>query len=632
MYMLKEVKGIAEELGILRNRNADLQIKHDLVSTHDRPTCTLLTCGRVAFIIMLLLKLMVLYPQLTQHCTTIEVAHNALLNKISAIRNDRKMSFSHFEKQIYTWRHELNMKEKHFKKAFAQLMQPRELDATRNQIAEELSASIGERSRASVPLRVRYSDFCNDAIHDLPALCKMREIEFAKQTGGTESMRLTHSKELVAIQSELNLVESNLRAKSRQYDCLFDKYSTLLHNKSSNNISASLLHQQVVLTSGDAEIAAGSAVKTEARVKQELSSLRDRFEDFNSDNLCLDELLEQAEAANEQIRVQLQQEQLKNRFCIDVAERKRAEMEKAFAVEREEIDKKENAVLAELDSHRTSLLNVKERYGVKLLDTEECTRGAYRSAEASKIDSESKLVALRFELEACQADLQKAASEIQGLRVAIAAWKSGSGCVPQDLRRELEKDKTVCYALHPFSLHFSRDYRLKYFSGVYMLKTLTGEGPELCRLNGMLEKERGNVFEMKNLNIVRDRENQQLKLELRTTKVLNARIMTMASSLCENEKDTILNSSKKTVAANAEHHRKSVRKMKHKLLEHQQKLSSSLLNEANQQKSNSCKAAGEICLKETSMKYFHEEFSALKARQSSYRDSITVDTQKNVQI
>ena len=80
MYMLKEVKGLAEELGILRNRNADLQIKHDLVSTHDRPTCTLLTCGRVAFIIMLLLKLMVLYPQLTQHCTTIEVAHNALLN------------------------------------------------------------------------------------------------------------------------------------------------------------------------------------------------------------------------------------------------------------------------------------------------------------------------------------------------------------------------------------------------------------------------------------------------------------------------------------------------------------------------------------------------------------------------
>lgn len=549
---------------------------------------------------------------------------------------------AHYQQQIEGWRRELDSKHGQFEEARAQIMQPRELEKLRKQLMEELETPTREKLQAYERDVEESNDKYMQAVRDMETLRTQHDIEVARLLKENEYQKMDHAQELAMIRKESEMAEEDVRVKSRQIESLQDEVRDHLQVKANNaalgadNEAQRQMRQEAVIAAEKAEVGLKNRILITDKLERRISNLQAEVEECNADISRLHAKLDQAEVTKIKMHRRLEEEQFKHRSDVKRAHaeaaKERAELEAEFAIEREEANEKEQAILSQLATHDASIQQIQDNCDARIHAAEDSARSARRSAEASKIEAEVKLDAALTDLAASKSDMLKAVGEAEGLRAALAVLEREYEHEVPALRRDLEQFKKVCarVLLNNSILFFCSYLCLRspaidiYF---WLLQDLVHEQLRLSDVKQTLEQERAERLEVGATMVERDREVRRLTAELEEKDLNHGRDMAALKKAWQREKTLLIVRAKEIAAASEERHRESVRKAKRKLEGQQRKIAAlsmdkvTLLEEGRSVMASSDEQAEEEA-GGTVLSVFEEEFASLNDRQLEYAISI----------
>lgn len=396
--------------------------------------------------------------QLKGHHNNIQTAYDTLASQFHALQNEKGAMEAHHLAQIEGWRHELEAKQGQFEEARAQVMQPRELDKLRKQLLEELETPTREKIRAYECEIEESVERYTQAVRDLESLRTQHDIEVARLLKELEYQRIDHGQELAIARKELEMAEQTAATKATRIEDLEAECRENLQVRANNaalaadNESQRKLRQEAVLAMEKAQTQLTQHSIITDKLERRINSLQTEIEVCNGEYSKLQIKLEQCESGKADLQNRLDEFEFKHRTDLKRAHaeaaKERAELESEFAIEREEAEEKEQAILIRLAAHDASIKKIQDDCDAKVYAAEDSARSARRKAEAGKIEAEIKLDAALTELAACKSDTLKAVGEAEGLRAALAVMEREYANEVPALRADLEQFKKVRMCSH----------------------------------------------------------------------------------------------------------------------------------------------------------------------------------------
>ncbi len=517
-----------------------------------------------------------------------------------------------YKEQVETWRGDLELKHAQFEEARAQIMQPRELDTLRKQLMEEIETPARAKLHAYEAEIEEQTERYTQAVRDLETLRTAHDVEVARLLKDNEYQRMEHAQRASMMKKETQALEEALDAKARDQETLEAELRETAELKARN---ASLANDAETSRRArdDADADADKArqsLKLHAGVTEKLERrihvLQGDVEARDAEMTRLHEKIAEREAEAATLQTRLDEGAFKHRADLKLAHaqaaKDRAELESEFAIEREEAEEKEQAILARLATHDASIKKVQDACDAKVYAAEDAARDARRAAEAGKIDAEVRLDASLTELAACKSDMLRAVGEAEGLRAALSVMEREYANEVPALRKDLEQSK----------------------------RDLEHAGVRVGDLKETLERERVERVEVGASLIERDREVRRLLSELERKDLQHANERSKSKAAWQKEKLSLIARAKEIAATMEERHRESTRKAKRKIDGANRKVAAlsmdkaTLLESAATATGNAEKAAERLeeAAGGTSVSVFERELASLRGRQDEYDKSV----------
>jgi chromosome segregation ATPase len=338
------------------------------------------------------------------------------------------------------------------------------------------------------------------------------------------------------------------------------------------------------------------------KLERRIHVLQGDVEARDAEMTRLNDKIAEREAEAVTLQTRLDELAFKHRADLKLAHaqaaKDRAELESEFAIEREEAEEKEQAILARLATHDASIKKVQDACDAKVYAAEDAARDARRAAEAGKIDAEVKLDASLTELAACKSDMLRAVGEAEGLRAALSVMEREYANEVPALRKDLEQCK----------------------------KDLEHAGVRVGDLKETLERERVERVEVGASLIERDREVRRLLSELERKDLAHANERSKSKASWQKEKLSLIARAKEIAATMEERHRESMRKAKRKIDGANRKVAALSMDKVTLLESTAAGHAEAERREEaaggSSMSVFEQELAALRGRQDEYDKSV----------
>ena len=582
--VIKEVCGLAEELTNLRQENTILQGNVDEVRFFAlRSAHLLLPDLRPPGTDLRLLCYLI--AQLKAQHTKIQTAYDSLASQYYDLTNEKNDMERFYKEQVETWRGDLELKHAQFEEARAQIMQPRELDMLRKQLMEEIETPARAKLHAYEAEIEEQTERYTQAVRDLETLRTAHDVEVARLLKDNEYQRMEHAQAASMLRKEVRAAEEALDAKTR------DQESLEAEVRKEADSAAEKARQSLKLHVGVTE-----------KLERRIHMLQGDVEARDAEITRLHEKIAEREAEASTLQTRLDGAAFKHRADLKLAgaqaAKDRAELESEFAIEREEAEEKEQAILARLATHDASIKKIQDACDAKVYAAEDAARDARRAAEAGKIDAEVKLDASLTELAACKSDMLRAVGEAEGLRTALSVMERKYANEVPALRKDLEQRK----------------------------KDLEHADVRVGDLKETLKRERVERVEVGASLVERDREVRRLlsKLERKDLQHANERSKSKAS--WQKEKLSLIARAKEIAATMEERHRESMRKAKRKIVSANRRVAAFAMVEVPLLEST---AAGHVEAERreeaaggTSMSVFEQELMSLRGRQDEYDKSV----------
>lgn len=582
--VIKEVCGLAEELTNLRQENTILQGNVDEVRFFAlRSAHLLLPDLRPPGTDLRLLCYLI--AQLKAQHTKIQTAYDSLASQYYDLTNEKNDMERFYKEQVETWRGDLELKHAQFEEARAQIMQPRELDMLRKQLMEEIETPARAKLHAYEAEIEEQTERYTQAVRDLETLRTAHDVEVARLLKDNEYQRMEHAQAASMLRKEVRAAEEALDAKTR------DQESLEAEVRKEADSAAEKARQSLKLHAGVTE-----------KLERRIHMLQGDVEARDAEITRLHEKIAEREAEASTLQTRLDGAAFKHRADLKLAgaqaAKDRAELESEFAIEREEAEEKEQAILARLATHDASIKKIQDACDAKVYAAEDAARDARRAAEAGKIDAEVKLDASLTELAACKSDMLRAVGEAEGLRTALSVMERKYANEVPALRKDLEQRK----------------------------KDLEHADVRVGDLKETLKRERVERVEVGASLVERDREVRRLlsKLERKDLQHANERSKSKAS--WQKEKLSLIARAKEIAATMEERHRESMRKAKRKIDSANRRVAAFAMVEVPLLEST---AAGHVEAERreeaaggTSMSVFEQELMSLRGRQDEYDKSV----------
>ena len=490
-----------------------------------------------------------------------------------------------YKEQVETWRGDLELKHAQFEEARAQIMQPRELDTLRKQLMEEIETPARAKLHAYEAEIEEQTERYTQAVRDLETLRTAHDVEVARLLKDNEYQRMEHAQAASMLRKEVRAAEEALDAKTR------DQESLEAEVRKEADSAAEKARQSLKLHAGVTE-----------KLERRIHMLQGDVEARDAEITRLHEKIAEREAEASTLQTRLDGAAFKHRADLKLAgaqaAKDRAELESEFAIEREEAEEKEQAILARLATHDASIKKIQDACDAKVYAAEDAARDARRAAEAGKIDAEVKLDASLTELAACKSDMLRAVGEAEGLRTALSVMERKYANEVPALRKDLEQRK----------------------------KDLEHADVRVGDLKETLKRERVERVEVGASLVERDREVRRLlsKLERKDLQHANERSKSKAS--WQKEKLSLIARAKEIAATMEERHRESMRKAKRKIDSANRRVAAFAMVKVPLLEST---AAGHVEAERreeaaggTSMSVFEQELMSLRGRQDEYDKSV----------
>ena len=582
--VIKEVCGLAEELTNLRQENTILQGNVDEVRFFAlRSAHLLLPDLRPPGTDLRLLCYLI--AQLKAQHTKIQTAYDSLASQYYDLTNEKNDMERFYKEQVETWRGDLELKHAQFEEARAQIMQPRELDMLRKQLMEEIETPARAKLHAYEAEIEEQTERYTQAVRDLETLRTAHDVEVARLLKDNEYQRMEHAQAASMLRKEVRAAEEALDAKTR------DQESLEAEGRKEADSAAEKARQSLKLHAGVTE-----------KLERRIHMLQGDVEARDAEITRLHEKIAEREAEASTLQTRLDGAAFKHRADLKLAgaqaAKDRAELESEFAIEREEAEEKEQAILARLATHDASIKKIQDACDAKVYAAEDAARDARRAAEAGKIDAEVKLDASLTELAACKSDMLRAVGEAEGLRTALSVMERKYANEVPALRKDLEQRK----------------------------KDLEHADVRVGDLKETLKRERVERVEVGASLVERDREVRRLlsKLERKDLQHANERSKSKAS--WQKEKLSLIARAKEIAATMEERHRESMRKAKRKIDSANRRVAAFAMVKVPLLEST---AAGHVEAERreeaaggTSMSVFEQELMSLRGRQDEYDKSV----------
>ena len=582
--VIKEVCGLAEELTNLRQENTILQGNVDEVRFFAlRSAHLLLPDLRPPGTDLRLLCYLI--AQLKAQHTKIQTAYDSLASQYYDLTNEKNDMERFYKEQVETWRGDLELKHAQFEEARAQIMQPRELDMLRKQLMEEIETPARAKLHAYEAEIEEQTERYTQAVRDLETLRTAHDVEVARLLKDNEYQRMEHAQAASMLRKEVRAAEEALDAKTR------DQESLEADVRKEADSAAEKARQSLKLHAGVTE-----------KLERRIHMLQGDVEARDAEITRLHEKIAEREAEASTLQTRLDGAAFKHRADLKLAgaqaAKDRAELESEFAIEREEAEEKEQAILARLATHDASIKKIQDACDAKVYAAEDAARDARRAAEAGKIDAEVKLDASLTELAACKSDMLRAVGEAEGLRTALSVMERKYANEVPALRKDLEQRK----------------------------KDLEHADVRVGDLKETLKRERVERVEVGASLVERDREVRRLlsKLERKDLQHANERSKSKAS--WQKEKLSLIARAKEIAATMEERHRESMRKAKRKIDSANRRVAAFAMVKVPLLEST---AAGHVEAERreeaaggTSMSVFEQELMSLRGRQDEYDKSV----------
>ena len=582
--VIKEVCGLAEELTNLRQENTILQGNVDEVRFFAlRSAHLLLPDLRPPGTDLRLLCYLI--AQLKAQHTKIQTAYDSLASQYHDLTNEKNDMERFYKEQVETWRGDLELKHAQFEEARAQIMQPRELDMLRKQLMEEIETPARAKLHAYEAEIEEQTERYTQAVRDLETLRTAHDVEVARLLKDNEYQRMEHAQAASMLRKEVRAAEEALDAKTR------DQESLEAEVRKEADSAAEKARQSLKLHAGVTE-----------KLERRIHMLQGDVEARDAEITRLHEKIAEREAEASTLQTRLDGAAFKHRADLKLAgaqaAKDRAELESEFAIEREEAEEKEQAILARLATHDASIKKIQDACDAKVYAAEDAARDARRAAEAGKIDAEVKLDASLTELAACKSDMLRAVGEAEGLRTALSVMERKYANEVPALRKDLEQRK----------------------------KDLEHADVRVGDLKETLKRERVERVEVGASLVERDREVRRLlsKLERKDLQHANERSKSKAS--WQKEKLSLIARAKEIAATMEERHRESMRKAKRKIDSANRRVAAFAMVKVPLLEST---AAGHVEAERreeaaggTSMSVFEQELMSLRGRQDEYDKSV----------
>ena len=582
--VIKEVCGLAEELTNLRQENTILQGNVDEVRFFAlRSAHLLLPDLRPPGTDLRLLCYLI--AQLKAQHTKIQTAYDSLASQYYDLTNEKNDMERFYKEQVETWRGDLELKHAQFEEARAQIMQPRELDTLRKQLMEEIETPARAKLHAYEAEIEEQTERYTQAVRDLETLRTAHDVEVARLLKDNEYQRMEHAQAASMLRKEVRAAEEALDAKTR------DQESLEAEVRKEADSAAEKARQSLKLHAGVTE-----------KLERRIHMLQGDVEARDAEITRLHEKIAEREAEASTLQTRLDGAAFKHRADLKLAgaqaAKDRAELESEFAIEREEAEEKEQAILARLATHDASIKKIQDACDAKVYAAEDAARDARRAAEAGKIDAEVKLDASLTELAACKSDMLRAVGEAEGLRTALSVMERKYANEVPALRKDLEQRK----------------------------KDLEHADVRVGDLKETLKRERVERVEVGASLVERDREVRRLlsKLERKDLQHANERSKSKAS--WQKEKLSLIARAKEIAATMEERHRESMRKAKRKIDSANRRVAAFAMVKVPLLEST---AAGHVEAERreeaaggTSMSVFEQELMSLRGRQDEYDKSV----------
>ena len=582
--VIQEVRGLAEELTNLRQENTILQGNVDEVRFFAlRSAHLLLPDLRPPGTDLRLLCYLI--AQLKAQHTKIQTAYDSLASQYYDLTNEKNDMERFYKEQVETWRGDLELKHAQFEEARAQIMQPRELDMLRKQLMEEIETPARAKLHAYEAEIEEQTERYTQAVRDLETLRTAHDVEVARLLKDNEYQRMEHAQAASMLRKEVRAAEEALDAKTR------DQESLEADVRKEADSAAEKARQSLKLHAGVTE-----------KLERRIHMLQGDVEARDAEITRLHEKIAEREAEASTLQTRLDGAAFKHRADLKLAgaqaAKDRAELESEFAIEREEAEEKEQAILARLATHDASIKKIQDACDAKVYAAEDAARDARRAAEAGKIDAEVKLDASLTELAACKSDMLRAVGEAEGLRTALSVMERKYANEVPALRKDLEQRK----------------------------KDLEHADVRVGDLKETLKRERVERVEVGASLVERDREVRRLlsKLERKDLQHANERSKSKAS--WQKEKLSLIARAKEIAATMEERHRESMRKAKRKIDSANRRVAAFAMVKVPLLEST---AAGHVEAERreeaaggTSMSVFEQELMSLRGRQDEYDKSV----------
>ena len=464
--------------------------------------------------------------QLNTHHTKIQTAYDSLAAQYHELSNEKNEMDAYYKSQIDEWRANLEQKHSEFEEARAQIMQPRELDLLRKKLMEEIENPTRQKLHAYELEIEEGAEKFTQAVRDLETLRTHHDVEVAKLLKDAEYAKMDFNGEITMLRKELSLVEESLAMKSREND----SYHGLSHELSIVQARCEALSVETEAKTKQYNEALTETEKLKANLKvhssvtekleRRIHVLQGEVEARDSENARQKNLVIDGENNCNDLQRRLDETNFKHRADMKLFETRaakdRAELEHEFAIEREEAEEKEQAILSRLATHDQSIKNIQDVCDQKVYLAEDRARDARRAAEAGKIDAEVKLDAALTELAGCKSDMLKAVGEAEGLRAALSVMEREYANEVPAMRADLQQTK----------------------------KDLEHEHVRMADLRNTIEVERVERVEVGASLIERDREVRRLLAELERKDLKSQNEIATMKKAWQKEKIALINRAK----------------------------------------------------------------------------------------
>ena len=617
--VIQEVRGLAEELTNLRQENTILQGNFDEVRKtfwpasegRHHPVRCCVHCHLTSYLLPLTSKRLPLTPpaQLKTHHTKIQTAYDALASQYHDLSSEKSELESYYDGQIEQWRADLEQKQAEFEEARGQIMQPRELDMLRKKLMEEIEIPTRQKLHAYEQEIEDGSEKYTQAVRDLETLRTIHDVEVAKLLKDSEYQKMDYSSEINMLKKELALCEEALAMKTRENESFAACANDLVNVKARcESLSG---ETEFVARQRDAAVSVTDGLNAKLKLhvsiteklERRIHVLQGEVEFRDAEIARVKDLVVGAETEKQELTRRLDESDFKHRadikLCETRAAKARAELEHEFAIERDEAEEKEGAILSRLATHDASIKKIQDECDAKVYRAEDGARDARRFAEAGKIDAEIKLDAALTEFAVCKSDMLRAIGEAEGLRAALAVMEREYANEVPAMRSDLAQHK----------------------------KDVEHERVRIADLKQTIERERVERVEVGASLIDRDREVRRLLAELERKDLKTQNDVCVMKKAWQKEKLGLIARAKDIACTMEERHRLSMRKARRKIESAQRKVAAlandkvSLL-ESTVPKSGCDDAERNEATAGGTSASFERELALLRGRQDTYDRSV----------